>query len=57
MAFGREIVTLAGLRLESAAPQGHGMNGRTPYRAFIDGLPSQQERRMTDPETDDMMAA
>jgi transposase InsO family protein len=37
--------------------QGRGMNGRTPYRAFIDGLPPQQERRMTDPETDDIMAA
>lgn len=37
--------------------QGRGMNGRTPHQAFVDGLPLQRERRMTEPEADDIMAA
>ena len=28
--------------------QGRGMKGRTPYRAFVDGLPSQKPEEQTD---------
>ena len=35
--------------------QGRGMDGRTPLRAFLDGIPATRE--VTRQETDDIMAA